>query len=121
MTKDECEQVMMTASSLFTKWKLNSNQKMALLALKTSDDLHKFENNPSIMCLDDEQVLRLSLLMNIHAALRTYFNNPDNVYGFMSLNNFNPPFNGRKPIDFAVSDLSSLKRTCEVIIAMIDW
>lgn len=46
------------------------------------------------MSLDDDQLARISLVLNIHASLRTIFDNPDNVYGFPSMNNHNPFFDG---------------------------
>lgn len=48
--------------------------------------------------LDDDQLDRISFVLNIHAALRTVFNNPENVEGFMAMVNHNEFFNGRTPL-----------------------
>ena len=39
------------------------------------------------------------MVLNIHAAMRTLFENPANVYGFMRRPNDNDFFNGRAPLD----------------------
>lgn len=49
--------------------------------------------------LGPDQVERISLLLNIHAALRAVFDNPANVYGFMTMVNNDAWFNGRTPLD----------------------
>ena len=48
--------------------------------------------------LSGDQVERISYILNIHAALRIVFDNPENVYGFMSMPNNNSYFNGRTPL-----------------------
>lgn len=42
---------------------------------------------------------RISLVLNIHAALRLVFDNPENVYGFPSMENRHEFFNGRIPLE----------------------
>jgi hypothetical protein len=49
--------------------------------------------------LDRDQLTRISFVLNIHAALRVIFDNPDNVYGFMRMANHNEFFNGRSPLE----------------------
>ena len=38
-------------------------------------------------------------MLNLHAAMRTLFENPANVYGFMARPKVNPFFDGRAPLD----------------------
>ena len=49
--------------------------------------------------LDADQLTRISYILNIHAALRQFFSNPENVYGYMTMANSNPYFEGRKPLE----------------------
>jgi hypothetical protein len=49
--------------------------------------------------LDGEQLERISIVLNLHAAMRTLFENPANVYGFMARPKVNPFFDGRAPLD----------------------
>lgn len=67
--------------------------------MKTTANLLKMESyaaakdefvRSEMMSLSQDQVMRLSLLMNIHGAIRLRFSNPENVYGFMSMMNQNP-------------------------------
>lgn len=62
--------------------------------------------------LDEDQLTRISLVLNMHAALRVLFENPDNLYGFMTLANHNAFFHGRSPLEvIACGDLASLLET----------
>ncbi|AHZ68065.1 hypothetical protein OU5_0986 [Pseudomonas mandelii JR-1] len=62
--------------------------------------------------LDSDQMQRISFVLNIHAALRLVFDNPDNVYGFVSMANHNEFFNGRSPLEImAQGDMISLYET----------
>lgn len=64
--------------------------------------------------------VRISHLLNIHAALRTLFSNEDNVYGFMSRTNNNTFFNGRSPISIIVSGrLSDLEEVRDKIDSLV--
>jgi hypothetical protein len=45
-----------------------------------------------------ERLKRISYVLNIHAALRKQFQNPENVSNFMTAINHSPPFNGTTPL-----------------------
>lgn len=49
--------------------------------------------------LDQDQQQRISLVLNIHASLRSVFHNPANVYGFPGAPNKNAFFDGRSPLE----------------------
>ncbi|KPB42591.1 Uncharacterized protein AC509_1714 [Pseudomonas amygdali pv. morsprunorum] len=51
------------------------------------------------MSLDNDQIARISLILNVHGALRTIFDNPENVYGFPRMANDNEFFDGRAPLE----------------------
>ena len=55
---------------------------------------------------------RISFVLNIHAALRLVFDNPENVYGFPTMGNDNDFFNGRTPLEvMSQGDMISLYET----------
>ena len=62
--------------------------------------------------LDEDQLTRISLVLNMHAALRVLFDNPENLYGFMLMANHNAFFHGRSPLEIiACGELTSLYET----------
>ncbi len=69
--------------------------------------------------LDEDQLTRISLVLNIHAALRVLFDNPKNLYGFMSMDNHDDFFHGRSPLEVIASgDLTSLHETWQRLDAL---
>lgn len=69
--------------------------------------------------LDRDQVTRMSLVLNMHAALRTVFENPDNLYGFMKMANHNDGFSGDSPLNrMANGDILDLMSVASRIDAM---
>lgn len=105
-------------NNLFSKWKLNQQQRMQLLGFTSSSMLHRFENTPEKLATRPDLEMRLSLLLNIHQALRLLFRNPENVYGYMSLVNHNVPFNGQRPLDIATRDIVGLIRVHDTLDGM---
>ncbi|QOR37966.1 hypothetical protein HNO52_05180 [Billgrantia diversa] len=62
--------------------------------------------------LDEDQLARISYVLNIHAALRVLFDNPDNLYGFMAMPNFNKGSDGRSALEvIACGDIGTLRET----------
>lgn len=84
--------------TLLDKWGASAEQAQAILQLSRAS-YYKFKKEPAAASLSHDQCERLSYLLNIHAALRTLFENPENIYGFMSMANHNPGFNGQSPLD----------------------
>ncbi|HEY0208148.1 MbcA/ParS/Xre antitoxin family protein [Acerihabitans sp.] len=87
-----------TVMAILDKWGASPEQAQSILQISKAS-YYKFRKDPAAALLTNDQLERLSYLLNIHASLRTLFENPENVYGFMSLNNHNPYFNGRRPLD----------------------
>ncbi|MFK0037980.1 hypothetical protein [Pseudomonas monteilii] len=86
------------AVNIMEKWGATARQIESVLRISRST--HTRVKSPErVMSLDDDQLARISVVLNIHATLRTIFDNPDNVYGFPSMNNHNPFFDGRSPLD----------------------
>ena len=86
-----------TVFVILERWQLGSEQQMQVLQLSRSA-YYKHKKDPSGASLSRDQLLRISYLLNIHAALRTLFDNPENQQGFMAMPNQHPFFNGATPI-----------------------
>jgi hypothetical protein len=55
---------------------------------------------------------RVGIILDMHAVLRTVFENPKNVYGFAAMANQNEFFCGRTPLEIiAQGDMISLYET----------
>ncbi|MEQ3657822.1 MAG: hypothetical protein ABNH21_02580 [Glaciecola sp.] len=118
MSKAEIISVIEATMTLLNNWNLTRHQKLLLLGLRSASSLRNFESKPELVAVNRDQMMRMSILMNIHEAIRVCFKNPENVNGFMSMVNQNPPFNGIRPIDLATRDMVGLTRTYEAIDAM---
>lgn len=87
-----------TAMRIMERWGATREQMAKILRVSGSTLARAKAGNETIG-LDNDQLDRISYVLNIHAALRLVFDNPDNVYGFVKLSNHNAFFNGRKPLD----------------------
>ncbi|HET8710210.1 MAG TPA: antitoxin Xre-like helix-turn-helix domain-containing protein [Spongiibacteraceae bacterium] len=90
------------ALNILNKWRCSEAEKQALLGIKRST-LHKYQDDPNSARVTNDLAERVSYLLNIHHALRLLFSNPENVYGFVRLDNQSPPFNGMTPMQFMQS------------------
>lgn len=108
------------ALRILDKWNASSDQACKVLRISRSTYTRARQKDAQWeVALDLDQLQRISFVLNIHAALRTVFDNPDNVYGFPSMNNRNAFFNGRKPLDImAQGDIISLYETYRRIDAL---
>ena len=86
-----------TALNILAKWKTSTEQ--AGNILRVSRSTISRARTEKAVSLDEDQLKRVSLVLNIHSALRMLFDNPANVYGFMQMENHNKFFNGRSPMD----------------------
>ncbi|MBD1553503.1 antitoxin Xre-like helix-turn-helix domain-containing protein [Pseudomonas typographi] len=119
-TKGQCVTGLRAALRTLDKWKTSSEQACRILRISRSTYTRaKQSDGEWSVGLDMDQMQRVSFVLNIHAALRTVFDNPDNVYGFPSMANHNDFFNGRKPLDImAQGDFISLYETFRRIDAL---
>lgn len=90
------------AVNIMDNWGCSSGEIQKVLRIKKST-FHKYKSNPESISLDDDQLERLSYIANIHSSLRIVFDNPENVRGFMTMNNGNAFFNGRTPLSIISS------------------
>ena len=89
-----------TAVSILDKWGATGEQGEAILRVSHSTYARaKRKDGLASINLDRDQLTRISFVLNIHAALRTIFDNPDNLYGFMRMPNDNAFFFGRSPLE----------------------
>lgn len=100
------------AVRILDKWRASGEQGEAILRVSHSTYARARRGDLDEIKLDSDQLTRISYLLNIHAALRMIFDNPENLYGFVNLVNHNPYFNGRTPLDIMGSgDFAALYET----------
>jgi hypothetical protein len=90
-----------SALSILAKWQATESQIEAILT-----------NNKSAI---DE---RCSYILEINQALHIAFNNPSNIIEFMQMQNNNPFFEGRRPLDIiANGEIETMKEVTNRIKA----
>ncbi|MFD2435061.1 hypothetical protein [Modicisalibacter luteus] len=84
------------AVGILEKWGASGEQGTAILRVSRSTYARAKRSDPGWeVNLDEDQLTRISLVLNMHAALRIVFDNPENLYGFMAMPNHNAYFEGR--------------------------
>src|SRR3546814_17211321 len=118
-TKDQCTAGLRTAVNVLEKWQASTEQACRILRISRSTHARaKLRNADWSVSLDPDQMQRVSFILNIHAALRLIFDNPENTYGFAAMPNHNTFFNGRSPLEVMaqgdkIGGESSRERGCE--------
>lgn len=112
-SKQQCVTGLRAAVGILEKWGASSDQACRILRISRSTYTRAKPRDPDwSVSLDSDQMQRISFVLNIHAALRLIFDNPENVYGFPSMANDNEFFNGRSPLEImAQGDMISLYET----------
>src|SRR5699024_6522788 len=87
------------AANIMEKRGANQEQIVSTLRISASTIARAKANKQAAFKLDADQLERISYVPNIHAALRTPFENPENIYGFAAMPNQNTLFNGRAPLE----------------------
>jgi uncharacterized protein (DUF2384 family) len=120
LSKAQCVIGLRAALRILEMWKASSEQACKILRVSRSTYTRAKQGDEGwAVSLDQDQMDRISFVLNIHAALRTVFDNPENAYGFPAMNNRNEFFNGRKPLDvMAQGDMISLYETFRRIDAL---
>ncbi len=108
------------AVAILDKWGATGEQGEAILRVSHSTYARaKRKDGLQSINLDRDQLSRVSFILNIHAALRTLFDNPENVYGFMRMANDNEFFFGRSPLEVMSSgDMVAVYETFRRIDAL---
>ena len=120
LSKDQGVTGLRAALNILDKWQASSEQACRILRISRSTYTRARQRDPAwSVGLDTDQLQRISMVLNIHAALRLLFDNPDNVYGFPAMANHNAFFNGRAPLEImAQGDMISLYETYRRIDAL---
>ncbi|WP_110689426.1 hypothetical protein [Salinicola endophyticus] len=110
------------AVKILEKWGATPQQRVDLLQI-SSDTYSRAigADQDRQVSLNSDQMTRVSLVLNIHAALRALFENPANVYGYITMPNHNPGFRGRTPLEsMALEGLKGMQKTFDHINALGD-
>lgn len=100
------------AAEILGRWGASNSEGEAVLRVSRSVFSKAKNRALAEIKLDRDQLARVSMVLNMHAALRTIFENPENVAGFMGMSNDNPYFNGRSPLSMiSGGDFSTLYET----------
>lgn len=101
------------ALNILDKWQASCEQSCRILRISRSTYARASQREIDwAVNLDSDQLQRVSLVLNMHSALRVVFDNPENVYGFVAMANHNEFFNGRSPLEvMAQGDIISLYET----------
>ncbi|MXS18407.1 antitoxin Xre-like helix-turn-helix domain-containing protein [Pseudomonas oryzihabitans] len=101
------------ALNILDRWQASSEQSCRILRISRSTYSRALQREGNwAVSLDADQLQRVSLVLNMHSALRLVFDNPENVYGFVAMANHNEFFNGRSPLEImAQGDMISLYET----------
>ena len=120
LSKEQGVTGLRAALNILDKWQASSEQACRILRISRSTYTRARQRDPAwSVGLDTDQLQRISMVLNIHAALRLLFDNPDNVYGFPAMTNHNAFFNGRAPLEImAQGDMISLYETYRRIDAL---
>lgn len=86
-----------TAIRIMQKWGATVEQIQATLRISRSTR-NRACSGVEQFKLDTDQMTRISLVLNIHAALRSVFDNPENVYSYPGMPNHNEFFDGDSPL-----------------------
>ncbi|MCG9691283.1 hypothetical protein L1D55_05845 [Vibrio sp. Isolate22] len=103
-----------TSLEILKRWGVNDSQAFLILNISGAElaQVHSCK-------VSSEQLVRISYILNIHAALRTLLNNQSNVYGFMTMKNHSSFFEGKTPLSFIASgELAALKQAAEHLTAL---
>ncbi|GIZ13944.1 antitoxin Xre-like helix-turn-helix domain-containing protein [Pseudomonas sp. NCCP-436] len=119
-SKSQCSAGLRAALTILDKWQASCEQACRVLRISRSTYSRASQKDPAWeVSLDSDQMQRISLVLNIHSTLRLIFDNPENVYGFTSMENHNEFFNGRAPLEvMAQGDMISLYETFRRIDAL---
>ena len=109
-----------TAVAILDKWGATGEQGEAILRVSHSTYARaKRKDGLAAISLDRDQLSRVSFVLNMHAALRMVFDNPENLYGFMRMPNNNAFFFGRSPLEvMSTGDIVAVYETFRRIDAL---
>lgn len=87
-----------TALKILDRWQCTNAEIKVLLGIDDSM-LDKFQQEPRSAVVGPDIIVRVSVVLNIHAALRELFIDPESVYGWVRKQNEHPLCAGRSAMD----------------------
>lgn len=96
-------------NELLNRWGLTFEEKSALMGINSQENPIKF---------DSIVIKRIITVLDIDSELKLYFNNPKNIFGYMTMVNNNPPFCGRKPLEIALASPEGLDTVYRYLCCM---
>lgn len=87
------------ALNILTKWNLTPSQINLIIGTRKTSHRDTQKANDFQPTLDRDQLLKISMILNMHASLRSTFQNDSNIYNFIQMKNLNAPFHGDSPIE----------------------
>ena len=85
--------------NIAAKWELNEAQARGLLGGVASSTYHAWRTHPKGKKLDQDTLMRISLVIGIYKALQIYFGKPW-ADRWVGLGNRGPLFAGRTPMEY---------------------
>lgn len=102
ISQDKSAVGLRTALSVPQRWGVTPEQTCRVLSISPSTYQRLGKDFDGLEPIDGDQLQRIQNVLNILAELRACLSNHDNVYGFLSMNNGNEVFGGRRPLDVIV-------------------
>ena len=98
LNSDQIKTAFKVVLNIFDKWHCTTEEALTLLGLKRST-WFKYKSTPETATFSPDLIERISYLLNIHAALRILFSNPESVYQWIRKPNKAPFYNGRSAME----------------------
>jgi hypothetical protein len=84
---------------IIDRWDLTESEARSLLGGLASSTFHAWKTHPQGKRLDQDTLMRISLVLGIFKALNTYFGKPW-ANRWIKLENRGPLFSGRSPLEY---------------------
>src|SRR5690606_20606045 len=99
-SKRQCAAGLRAALNILDKWRATAEQACAVLPISRSTYTSASKSDPSeTVSVDSDHMQRISVVLNIHAALRVVCDDPDSVYGYPRMEKHNEVFNRGTSLD----------------------
>lgn len=99
--KEETKILVNAFSSIAEKWKVTSDDQLALLGHPARSTYFKWKKNGGILPHDTQE--RVSYILGVHKALHILFLDDGIADGWIQKPNSNPLFGGKSALEFMVS------------------
>jgi len=80
-------------------WKCKTDEMQTLLGISSRSTFFKYKKSPESANLQQDTLERISYILNIHAALRILFSQPESISQWVRKPNSNRLYNGESAMD----------------------